>query len=114
MKIKCDFMPGPRHGRRRGQRGRGFRGGRPRIQPTIGGDYSTIKGQTTLHLTPAELEALRLADEENLTQEDAAERMKISRGTFWRLLDSARKKVTASLMEGKEIRVILEEKQEND
>jgi predicted DNA-binding protein (UPF0251 family) len=53
-----------------------------------------------------------LADEENLTQEDAAEQMKISRGTFWRLLDSARKKVTASLMEGKEIRVILEEKQE--
>ncbi|MHA2202879.1 MAG: DUF134 domain-containing protein [Candidatus Hodarchaeales archaeon] len=101
-------MPGPRHERRRG-RGRGFRGGRPRVQPTIGGDYSTIGEQTTLHLTPAELEALRLADEENLTQEDAAERMKISRGTFWRILDSARKKVTSSLMEGKQIRVVLKE-----
>ena len=105
-------MPGSRHGRRRG-RGRGFRGGRPRVHPTIGEDYSTIEGQTTLRLTSAELEALRLADEENLTQEDAAERMKISRGTFWRILDSARKKVTTSLMEGKEIRVILEEKQED-
>jgi predicted DNA-binding protein (UPF0251 family) len=52
---------------------------------------------------------LRLADEENLTQEDAAERMKISRGTFWRILDSARKKVTSSLMEGKQIRVVLKE-----
>ncbi|MFX0205444.1 MAG: DUF134 domain-containing protein [Candidatus Hodarchaeota archaeon] len=106
-------MPGSRHGRRRG-RGRGFRGGRPRVQPRIKGDYSTIEGHTTLHLTPAELEALRLADEENLTQENAAAKMKISRGTFWRLLDSARKKVTASLMEGKEIRVILEEKRENE
>jgi len=106
-------MPGPRHGRRKGQR-RGFRGGRPRVEPMIGGDYSAIEGHTTLHLTPAELEALRLADEENLTQEDAAEKMKISRGTFWRLLNSARKKVTSSLMEGKEIRVILEEKQEDE
>ncbi|MFW9905068.1 MAG: DUF134 domain-containing protein [Candidatus Thorarchaeota archaeon] len=106
-------MPGPRHGRRRG-RGQGFRGGRPRVQPMIKGDYSTIEGQSTLHLTPAELEALRLADEENLTQEDAAEKMKISRGTFWRILDSARKKVTSSLMEGKEIRVILEEKHEKE
>ncbi|MFX1536369.1 MAG: DUF134 domain-containing protein [Promethearchaeota archaeon] len=102
-------MPGPRHGRRKG-RGRGFRGGRPRVQPTIGGDYSAIGEETTLHLTPAELEALRLADEENLTQEEAAERMKISRGTFWRILDSARKKVTSSLMGGKQIRVILDEK----
>lgn len=100
-------MSGPRHGRRRG-RGRGFRGGRPRVQPTIQGDYSSIGGQTILHLSPAELEALRLADEENLTQEDAAKRMKISRGTFWRILDSARKKVTSSLMEGKQIRVVLE------
>ncbi|MFX1282740.1 MAG: DUF134 domain-containing protein [Promethearchaeota archaeon] len=100
-------MPGSGHGRRRG-RGRGFRGGRPRVQPTIRGNYSTIGGQAILHLTPAELEALRLADEENLTQEDAAKRMKISRGTFWRILDSARKKVTSSLMEGKQIRVILE------
>ena len=104
-------MPGPRHGRRRG---RGFRGGRPRVQPTIKGDYSIIQGQTTLHLTPAELEALRLSDEENLTQEEAAEKMKISRGTFWRILNNARKKVVSSLMEGKEIRVILEEKHENE
>jgi predicted DNA-binding protein (UPF0251 family) len=106
-------MPGPRHGRRRG-RGRGFQGGRPRVQPTIGGNYSSIEGRTTLHLTPAELEALRLADEENLTQEDAAERMKISRGTFWRILNSARKKVTSSLMTGKEIRIILENQPTNE
>lgn len=103
-------MPGARHGRGRGRgRGRGFRGGRPRVQPTIKGDYSTIGEQTILHLTPAELEALRLADEENLTQENAAEKMKISRGTYWRILDSARKKVTSSLMEGKKIQVVLKE-----
>lgn len=106
-------MPGPRHGRRRG-RGRGFRGGRPRVQPAIRRDYSTIGEHTTLSLTPAELEALRLADEENLTQEDAAKRMNISRGTFWRILDNARKKVTTSLMKGKQIQVILEKKPEEE
>jgi predicted DNA-binding protein (UPF0251 family) len=50
-----------------------------------------------------EFEALRLVDYEGLTQEEAAQRMKISRGTVWRCVDSARKKVISMLVEGREL-----------
>ena len=48
-----------------------------------------------------EFEALRLVDYEGLTQEEAARRMKISRGTVWRCIDSARRKVVSMLVEGR-------------
>lgn len=48
-----------------------------------------------------ELEALRLADLEGLYQEQAAEKMKVSRATFARILESARKKVAEALVMGK-------------
>ena len=38
-----------------------------------------------------EYESIRLADHENLKQEEAAKRMNISRPTFTRLVNSARK-----------------------
>ncbi|NHJ02650.1 MAG: DUF134 domain-containing protein [Candidatus Heimdallarchaeota archaeon] len=97
-----------RGGHGRGRYGRGFRGGRPRVTPAISSDFYHIEGGSTLQLTPAELEALKLIDEENLTQEEAAERMKISRSSFWRILDAARKKVVTSLLTGKQISVIIE------
>jgi len=50
-----------------------------------------------------EFEALRLADYENLTQEEAAERMQISRPTFTRLYDKARKSIARAFVEGKAI-----------
>ncbi|AHF97086.1 MAG: DUF134 domain-containing protein [Desulfurella sp.] len=48
-----------------------------------------------------ELEALRLADYEGLYQEECAQRMNISRTTFGRTIESARKKVTDCLLYGK-------------
>ena len=54
-----------------------------------------------IELTYAEFEVLRLVDLENLTQEDAARRMKTSRGTIWRLLQNARKKVAQALTESR-------------
>jgi len=54
-------------------------------------------------VTPDELEALRLVDYEGLLQEEAAARMGVSRGTVWRCLDSARRKVGAMLVEGREL-----------
>lgn len=48
-----------------------------------------------------EYEALRLSDYENLSQEEAAKRMNISRPTFTRLYDKARKKVAKAFVEGK-------------
>jgi len=50
-----------------------------------------------------EYEALRLADYEDLTHEEAAVRMKISRPTFTRLYDKARKNVAKAFAEGKAI-----------
>lgn len=56
-------------------------------------------------LTLDELEALRLADFNGLYQEQAAEQMGISRATFARLIESARKKVADALLHGKALRV---------
>jgi predicted DNA-binding protein (UPF0251 family) len=50
-----------------------------------------------------EFEALRLTDYENLTQEEAALRMGISRPTFTRLYDKARKSIAKAFVEGKAI-----------
>lgn len=50
-----------------------------------------------------EYEAIRLADYENLTQEEAAQRMNISRPTFTRLYDKARKTIARAFIESKSI-----------
>ncbi len=50
-----------------------------------------------------EFEALRLSDYENLTQAEAAKRMNISRPTFTRLYDRARKNIVKAFVEGKAI-----------
>lgn len=52
-----------------------------------------------------ELEALRLADLGNMRQIDAAKRMGISRQSFGRVLNKARKIVANALVNGKIIRV---------
>jgi predicted DNA-binding protein (UPF0251 family) len=47
-----------------------------------------------------ELEVLKLCDLEGLTQEQAGERMGVSRGTIQRLLTGARRKVAEALVSG--------------
>jgi len=56
-------------------------------------------------LTIDEFEAVRLADLENLYQEEAAEKMKVSRPTFGRIIDSAHKKVAEALVTGKALKI---------
>lgn len=56
-------------------------------------------------LTVEELESIRLKDREGLEQEEAAERMQVSRPTFRRILVEARSKVAEALIEGKAIRI---------
>lgn len=56
-------------------------------------------------LTIDEIEAIRLKDLENMEQEKAAEEMHISQPTFNRLLKSARKKISESLIQGKAIKI---------
>ena len=50
-----------------------------------------------------EYEALRLADYEGLNQEEAAGKMNISRPTFTRLYEKARKSIAKAFVEGKAI-----------
>jgi predicted DNA-binding protein (UPF0251 family) len=56
-------------------------------------------------MTLDEFEALRLADLDGLYQEQAAERMRVSRPTFARIVDAARRKVADVLVHGKALRI---------
>ena len=56
-------------------------------------------------LTVDELEALRLADLEGLYQEEAAGRMNVSRQTFGRIVEAARRKVADALVNGKALSI---------
>jgi predicted DNA-binding protein (UPF0251 family) len=52
-----------------------------------------------------EFEAIRLADLEGLYQEQAAERMNVSRQTFGRIVEAARRKVAKALSDGLALRI---------
>lgn len=52
-------------------------------------------------ITLDEYEALRLADFEELYQEEAAEKMKVSRQTFGNIIKNARKKMAEAIVLGK-------------
>jgi len=58
-----------------------------------------------IQLSVEEAEAIRLKDIEELEQEDCAQRMNISRTTFARVLNSARRKMADALLNGKAIRI---------
>ncbi len=74
--------------------------------PVTGLDpLETQENQNPLFLEPAELEAFRLVDMEGLSQEEAGEKMGVSRGTVWRFIQSARKKTAQALIEGRPIRI---------
>ncbi|MFW9908861.1 MAG: DUF134 domain-containing protein [Candidatus Thorarchaeota archaeon] len=90
------------HRRRRGGRGR-FP-----IQPNIGKKPKAerlipkpLSQENEIYIDLAEAEVLRLVDIEGLYQEQAGNKMGVSRGTIWRLLASARRKVAQSLFEGR-------------
>lgn len=60
-------------------------------------------------LTLDELEAMRLADLECLSQEEAASLMNVSRQTFGRIVEIARKKMADALINGKSVKIECEE-----
>ncbi len=55
-------------------------------------------GRVIVYLS--ELEAMRLVDVENLTQEEAAEKMGVSRKTLWTDLTRGRMKIINALLNG--------------
>ena len=95
-----------------GRRHRRGRRGRLPKQVTIPNPVKTQKfipqpaiATNTIIIEPAELEAIRLVDLEGLSQEQAGTKMGVSRGTIWRLVKSARKKVAQALTEGQQLNV---------
>ena len=56
-------------------------------------------------MTLDEFEAIRLADLEGLYQEQAAERMEVSRATFGRIIEIAHRKVAEALIRGKALKI---------
>jgi len=58
-----------------------------------------------VRLSFEELESIRLKDLEGLEQEKCAQQMHISRPTFHRILESARKKLADALINGKAIQI---------
>ncbi len=66
-----------------------------------------------------EVEALRLKNLENLNNQQAAEKMNVSRATFQRILNLAYKKITLALVHGQAISIeggsyIKEDKEDRD
>lgn len=64
-----------------------------------------LRDLTEITLAADEMEALRLADHEDLYRVDAAERMGISRQTFDRILKRARQRVAHALVLGRALRI---------
>ena len=84
-------MPRPR------KRRKIARAPRPAIYKPAGIPLGSLR---TVSLLPEDLEALRLADREGLTQAEAASIMGVSRSTFQRIVAGARYQVALALTEG--------------
>ena len=68
-------------------------------------DNSLKEDLESVCLSLEEVESLRLKDLEGLEQEASAQRMRISRPTFHRILEMAHKKVADALVNGKAIQI---------
>jgi predicted DNA-binding protein (UPF0251 family) len=68
----------------------------------VGISVNAVQG---VRLSLEELESIRLKDLEGLEQEECAQQMRISRPTFHRILESARKKLADALTNGKAIQI---------
>ena len=67
-----------------------------------------LDGLRQVLLLPEELEALRLADLDGLSQEQSAAHMGVSRSTFQRILERARRQVALALVEGQALKIMPE------
>jgi len=96
LKAGNDGMPRPRHFRRIGCLPQAT------FYKPRGIPLSVLQH---VNLTVDELEAIRLADFEGLYQEQAAQKMNISRQTFGRIIESAHKKIADALVNGKALSI---------
>ena len=79
------------------------------FRPPLHTEFKPIGVQRSgLELLPLgldEFEAIRLADYLGMEHTEAAAEMEISRSTFTRLIDKARKKISCFLIEGKHLQI---------
>jgi len=81
-----------------------------RISGTPGAQYfkpcgTPVSSLEEAVLTLDELEALKLADLNGLYQEDAAEKMNVSRQTFGNIIEKARKTLADAVVNGKALKI---------
>lgn len=88
-----DVMPRPRKCRMVG-----FVPINPCFHPQLGNTDEVV-------LSIEEVEAIRLSDFMSLDQDAASESMDVSRGTFQRIINTARQKLADALVNGKTIRI---------
>ena len=78
-------------------------------EPPMYTDFKPIgvqgHGLEQILLTLDEFEAVRLADYLGLSHAEAAEEMEISRSTFSRLVERARRKISGFMLEGKRLTI---------
>lgn len=67
--------------------------------------YPQLHNIDEVVLNIEEVEAIRLSDYMEMEQDSAAESMSVSRGTFQRIINVARKKTADALVHGKTIRI---------
>ncbi len=88
--------------------------GRRKIRRKIGRDHTQVcfkpcgikRNQLEkMIIGEDEMEALRLSDFEGLYQQECADKMGISRTTFSRLIENARKKISDALLHNKAISI---------
>jgi len=97
---------GWRYRHRRGRRGRLPKPVSIRMPPVVNSFVPSPKvNPNPILINPAELEAFRLVDLEGLSQEQAGKIMGVSRGTIWRLVQSARKKTAQAIIEGRPLHI---------
>ena len=79
-------------------------------QPPLYGDFKptgiAARYLPEIELTLDEYEALRLSDYEGMSQEEASLEMSISRPTFTRLIEKARRKIVDFIINGKKLKII--------
>lgn len=72
---------------------------------TIFGPKGRCTNKEFITMLVDEYEAIRLIDYEGLTQEECGEKMEIARTTVQQIYNSARKKISVALVEGKFISI---------
>jgi len=96
---------GPRRGMRRGGmhgphgiRRKHFRKGRPPVAYSIPINRRINQPHNILAISSFELEILKMADVEELTQKEIAEKLGISQTSVWRYLKGLRKRIAHSII----------------